>query len=231
MAVLFCKSSFYSLFFVWWYFFCRKDGFPGADGSSITQATQNAATIPIYGATGNQLAEDSNKGLRRVYITTQGVLNGSTTLIYSIKNPLTLITKATAPQDWYTDNELYQDGNLWSNSKSMYDPCPHGWKVTPDGTWSDFSIENTPCYINGVKTNTGSFNMTNGRLYNHQGWYPAVGFRVFDGIRLYAVGCEGYYWSSTSNSINSLRINLSISELKYGSNSRAYGFAVRCVQE
>ena len=71
----------------------RKDGFPGADGSTITQEiNNNAQTIPMYGATGNELAEGSKEGLQLIDVTTSGVIgNNNTSFTYAIKHPLTFI--------------------------------------------------------------------------------------------------------------------------------------------
>ena len=72
----------------------RKDCFPGADGSTITQVTgadPNAETISIYDADGNTELTEDGTGYRKINITTSGVINGTTSMIYSVKNPLTFI--------------------------------------------------------------------------------------------------------------------------------------------
>ena len=215
----------------------RKDAFPGADGSTITQVNPNAETIPIYGADGSVLTEGSEIGLQKVDITTSGVIGeDNTSLIYTIKKPLSYITNAEQPiRDWYTLEQVYQNNLLWENSivKAIYDPCPKGWHIPSDGTWNDFSVENCPYYINGIETSTGNRTMTNGRLYNHFTWHPASGYRTYNASGLYNNGYVGTNWSLQSDDngyLTSLFFNSQFVN-PHGLYGRANGFSVRCIQE
>ena len=215
----------------------RKDCFPGADGSTIQQSgSPNAETIAIYGADGSVLTEGSETGLQKVDITTSGVLNGNTSQVYTIKNPLTLITISASPWDWYTDNKTYQNDVLWNSSiKSYYDPCPRGWITPRDGTWNDFSIANFPYYIQGQQSISGQNYATNGRLYHRITWYPAEGCRSYLKSNFGNVGLYGYYWSSTADFENTgaQRINFNMTQISITPSApyRANGFSIRCVQE
>ena len=215
---------------LWW---GRKDGFPGADGSTITQVNPNAETIPIYGATGEKLLEDED-GYCKVNITVEGVLNGNNTLIYAIKNPMSFIYNKNVPKDWYTDDEIYQNNALWGDgeNKSNYDPCPAGWCASINGTWSDFSMESFLYYNRGVKTTIEDRHLTNGRLYKDITWYPAIGYRAYLDGALYYIGNYGYTWSATTNNTSSNRLSFGINDVSPNSHStRAFGCSVRCVQE
>ena len=208
----------------------RKDAIPGADGSTITQATENnnnnnnnANTIPIYGANGNTLTEDAN-GYKKVNIT--AIIGGEpNTAEYTVKNPLTFICNTIEPRDWYTNNKNYQDNTLWDSNKTVSDPCPHGWKVPTDGTWGDFS--EITFLLSGTE-----YTVSNGRSFSNMVWYPASGFRHYNGGVLHIVGSGGYCWSASGNNVNSMslvyRTNNVHPSLIY---HRAYGFPVRCVQE
>ena len=228
MAVLFCKSSFYSLFFVWWYFFGRKDAFPGADGSTIQEANglnPNAESITIYDSN-NQFLSDGSSGITYIKITQPGVLSDNISQIYTIKNPMSYLCNLTRPFDWYTDNESFLNNALWGDGtdKRVFDPCPKGWEIPIKGTWYD--LKNSALYSSAAY-------YSNGLLYNTMSWYPACGMRLYDTGKLGRVGQYGYYWSSTVD--NTIFIyGLGFSQAGVGLNLahyRAYGFPVRCVQE
>ena len=218
-------------------FWGRKDAFPGADGSTITQETDNnAQTIPIYGDSGNTLTEGSTTGFRLMNITTEGVLSENTSQVYAIKNPLTFIYNTKAPGDWYTNSSTYQNNNLWSSIKSTYDPCPQGWQVQTDNIWGDFSTSNTSLYIHGALSEPGSYEnyyQTSGRLYNTLAWYSFSGYRNNLSGSLGAVGMGSCYWSSTIVDGKDTRYtDITINYVRPSRLlQRAYGISVRCIQE
>ena len=204
----------------------RKDGFPGADGSTI-QANGNATTIPIYSADGGILTEGSETGLQKVDITTSGVLNGNASQVYAIKNPLIYIGGVSSLYDWYTNSETYQDNTLWGDGKekSAYDPCPKRWRVLTDGTYGDFST--TTMVASGSGTN-----VANGRTYNNMAWFPAAGYRSSGSGALNYLGNRGYYWSASATDTQAKRFFFYMSGVNPSSPyHRAIGFSVRCVQE
>ena len=233
MAVLFCKSSFYSLFFVWWYFFGRKDAFPGADGSTITQVTgadPNAEIISIYDSDGATISGGSITGLRLENVTTSGVLSGNTSQIYTIKNPMTFIYSTKVPKDWYTDDETYQNDVLWGNGekKSSYDPCPVGWRVPNNSstTYGDFSMETMPA-------SGSNYTVYAGRTYANMSWFPAAGGLFLNSFSLSFVGDYGCYWSASAGStVSAKRLYFSYSTLNPSATSyRMNGYVVRCIQK
>ena len=60
------------------------------------------------------------------------------TTIYATNNPTTFITYTSRTDaDWHYN---YRDNNLWAIDKTIYDPCPNGWKV-PE--WSYYSGGNS----------------------------------------------------------------------------------------
>lgn len=202
----------------------RKDGFPGADGSTISATVK---TIPIYGANENALTEGSATGLHFVNIMTSGVLSENTSQIYVIKNPLAFICGVSSLYDWYTDKESFQNNVLWGNGtdKSVFDPCPKGWRVPTDGSWGDFSVSSMPASGSGA-------NVANGRIYYAIAWYPAAGRRLSGSGALYYAGSSGTFRSSTSSGVYAKHMSFDMSDVgSSNTNSRAYSFSVRCVQE
>ena len=215
----------------------RKDCFPGADGSTITQATgtnQNATTLDIYNSTGYKL-EETVSGLQFIDITTQDVMQDNTSLIYSIKHPLTFIYCSNiTPWDWFTTDILYQNNALWTDrtsKKSSYDPCPAGWCTPATHSWDDF-LENTKYYIQGSHISQSTRDMTNGRLYETLAWYPSTGYRRSNTGSLAHVGYGGYVWSSTTNETYAAYLNFNIELITPNyEHNRSLSLSVRCVQE
>lgn len=185
-------------------------------------------TIPIYGASGDALTEGSTTGLQLVDITTVGVLNGNTSQVYAIKNPLVFIYGVSSLDDWYTDTESFQNNTLWGDGadKSIFDPCPKGWRVPTDSglTFGDFTTAST---ASGSEYTTAA-----GRTYNKMTWYPAMGYRNGNSGTLNAVGYYGYSWSASVSGTNAKRLGFSLSGVSPGAiGTRACCFPARCIQE
>ncbi|HIW09915.1 MAG TPA: fibrobacter succinogenes major paralogous domain-containing protein [Candidatus Rikenella faecigallinarum] len=195
----------------------------------------NAVSIVIYGTNEEVLVEGDKFGINYVDIASPGVINENNSLTYSIKHPLMYIYQEQEPQDWYTDNPLYQNNALWGvegSNKSNYDPCPNKWRMPSEQTWNDYSTLSAPYYVQGQQAFTGDYTVSNGRLYNALAWLPATGRREYGSGPISRVGNFGYYWSLTpkNSSASNCRISMSNLSPNYGS-FRAGGFSVRCVQE
>ena len=153
----------------------RKDPFPGA-GSINTNIRKTVYTI-----------------------------SGTTFTTDRWRSPTDILTSILHP-DWYiymdlntpsnTNNWLTPINNdLWgytSKAKTIFDPCPYGWRVPLDHTmWSNWSLLNF------------LWNSTNlcGQ-YGTSGWFPAAGRYDFNdppGISkagILEIGSQGYYWTS-----------------------------------
>ena len=212
----------------------RKDPFPRAQGSTIDASTASASTIPIYGPDGTMPVTMQTNDIMTI-------LNGANTLDYAVKNPLTFIYNSAIPYDWYATTSVNQNSALWGDGgpKSPYDPCPKGWRIAPNGTWSDFTRSQSspangtfPYYINGGIVEGGrQYYPTNGRLYNNQVWYPAAGCRSYASGALVDVGNNGYSWSSSVSSISGLYLYFASLSLNPANTAyRTYGLQVRCIQ-
>lgn len=60
---------------------------------------------------------------------------------------------------------------------------------------------------------------------------PVAGRRGYTDGSLYDVGSYGYYWSSSVDGANSLRLGFDSSSASMYSNLRALGFSVRCLKD
>ena len=204
------------------YQFGRKDAFPGVEASDLaanSHFTQNA---------GDNMS----------------IMNG-------IQHPDNFYIWGSS---WYsTPPTGYSYYNLWSaentttgfndNSvvKTVYDPCPVGFKMPASNAFTGFTANGQ----NGGTMNVdGTDNwQTYQNNFGHNFWtnssktatinFPASGYRYgYDGS-LGSVGYGGYYWSAVPGSthvgcylyFNSGRVG------PLGSSNRFYGFAARPVSE
>ena len=191
----------------------RKDPFLGFSSISSSTLAKSTITWPY--------AVESNSS------------NG--TIEYPTAHPTTYITSNSNNYDWYYTGDSSTDNTRWTTSsykKSIYDPCPAGWRV-PDGggngIWSKAGFDHTTY----DSTNKGiSFSISSPSTT----WYPASGYRLDDvGGLYYVVNC-GHYWSASPSSGYGSRA-YSLNFLSYGNvypvsgGYRANGYSVRCLQE
>ena len=151
------------------------------------------------------------------------------TIAYATLNPTTFINGNRHNNDWYYTESSTTDNTRWATSdkaKSIYDPCPAGWRV-PDGgsngVWSkalgvislDGYIYRYPYDITNKGINfSGKFGSASAI------WYPG-----------------GSYWSASTNSKSAYYLyngylagDNGILQLS-STSSRSSGCSVRCVQE
>ena len=124
---------------------------------------------------------------------------------YHIANPTTFITSNNSRQnyDWFFTSSSEYHNDRWPDSgspKSIYDPCPAGWRV-PDGGENGIWAK-----AHGSSTNYNSTFDSAKRGFNFSGdfgesspiWYPVQGQRGYDDGNLKYVGQYGRYWSCSS---------------------------------
>ena len=230
----------------------RKDPFPGSDG------IKNKISTPkyCYDADGNSFEYKKVGG---------DTSNGRTSKGGSIKNPYTFFYSLTTSTDTDPANDWCNETtyNNWSSNdkgvdfvdhtvvKSLYDPCPIGFKVPETTCFTGFTTT-------GNYTSTlGQFNVSNTSSYaTDEGWsfhttewrngttdfWRAFGFIDCWSGRYEAStgrgflawsGLDGTYWSARASSAGCGR------RLNFGSgfvypravNHRASGFSVRPVSE
>ena len=149
--------------------------------------------------------------------------------------------------DWYGSGMgiEHRNNNLWGNAKgeavkTIYDPCPAGYKVSPYEVFqSFFDNEDIAISITPDKMHTsGEWNMgwnfiTNG---TETSYLPAAGYIGNTGSS-YSAGSTGYYFASdptdeasTSNTqVRNLRMEKGSCMLNTA--NRAEGHSIRCVRE
>ena len=196
----------------------RKDPFLGSSSISSSTLAKSTGTWP------SAVSSNSTNG----------------TIEYATAYPTTFIKYNSSNEDWYYTGSSTTDNTRWTTSattKSIYDPCPSGWRV-PDGgnngIWSkalgSSSSFNDPLLYDS--TNEGmNFSGKFGSVSTI--WYPASGSRLSDGGSLLSVGSSGEYWSASHGSSYAGSLFLYGSGKVYPSvyHNRASGNSVRCLQE
>ena len=189
----------------------RKDPFLGS--SSISSNTQAESTITWPSASSNG------------------------TIAYATANPTTFIKYNSSNYDWYLTGYSSTDNTRWTTSdkaKSIYDPCPAGWRV-PDGAsngvWSKAEGSSSSFSHTYNSSNEGmNFSSKFGSASTI--WYPASGYRDDGDGSLYDVGSRGDYWSASPYYYYAYDLYFSYggSVNPSSSYSRANGLSVRCLR-
>ncbi len=198
----------------------RKDPFLGSSSIS-SSSNQAASTLESWPS---PVSSDASTG----------------TIGYAISNPTTFITYNSSNYDWYYTGDSYTDNTRWQSTKTIYDPCPVGYRV-PDGRNSSIwaTAFGGDFYPSWDGTNKGfDFGGTEADknyLTTEECWYPAAGYLNFADGRQYSVGSSGYYWSCTPNEYYYYADYLTFLYNGIVSPStnyyRAVGYSVRCLEE
>ena len=193
----------------------RKDPFLGS--SFISNRTEAASTV-TWSASVESTSETG-------------------TIEYAVSHPTTFITCNTANDDWYYTDTENTDNTRWTTSeseKSIYDPCPAGWRV-PDGgdsgVWSKAKGSSSE-YERNYDSNDLGMNFSGDFGTDQTIWYPAAGCRYSDDGSLSIVVNLGFYWSATPSGSFACRLDFGYDGYVYPSNddNRADGYSVRCLQ-
>ena len=247
----------YGLYYQWG----RKDplGRPGA--VSVSNNVDNFTATTFSGLSG----VTSWVGANNVFnLAGSDDITAETTdaemIAYATANPTKFIYDATgkyAKYDWV----MKKNDHLWGNGsgylyprkaqiyKSIYDPCPEGYRVAPKDLWNRFTVDggNYGSQDTDAKrdatfnaSNRNSLGTQHGYHFYYTAWqtgltdfYPASGYRNRTSGALTNVGSNGYSWSSspTQSSTNAGNLNFNATNVNpQNNNSRAYGFPVRCVR-
>ena len=155
------------------------------------------------------------------------------TIAYALAHPTTFIKYNSSNYDWYYTGGSSTDNTRWENTKTIFDPCPPGWRV-PDGgssgVWSQAAGSITPPTYDSKKKGmdfSGKFGSASSI------WYPAAAYLGYSDGSLFNVGNRGYWWSCTPNDDQAYCLNILSDGRVFLSDSdyRAVGQSVRCLQE
>jgi len=222
----------------------RKDPFPGSDGSTVGD---DVTAKSIYNTSGVQLTNSNStipcpSSATYIGTTTVSYYDISSDYVsqcaYSINYPLSFFdhwagSMATASiNDTTAAGGKDSWGGEYGKSKSLFDPCPSGWRVpsgkkssstyaSPWSTWATQVGFDTFAYAAAL------WNGTDNAYY-----YPAPGYRYFGSGAIYYVGRNGSYWSASTMNHQACCLYFGNSYVAQGNSlRRANGLSVRCVQE
>ena len=227
----------------------------GVAQETVINITQNPGNVKKGATTLYQFGrKDAFPGVATSDLKAGGITENAgdnMTIVNNIQNPdkfyiygSSMYTNYGYYNLWSADNTVtggYNQGNDNPVVKTVYDPCPVGFKMPANNAFTGFTANGQN---NGTMNVNGTDNwQTYQNNFGHNFWtnssktatinFPASGFRSNNAGSLNNVGSDGYYWSAVPNNTNNgcnLYFNSgSVNPLDYG--TRAYGFAVRAVSE
>lgn len=159
--------------------------------------------------------------------------NSDCAIDFAVANPTTFITcDVSTGNDWLYES---RQNDLWTDDKTIYDPCPAGWRVPKggeDGVWNQvkegaYSVDT---FYHGVR-----FVLSSGGY----AWYPCTGYLKRSDATIGLAGSFADYWTTTTASQTTttfeFKVGSSESDSKvslYCNNkSRGEGHAVRCQRQ
>lgn len=211
------SSSSYSplsngLFYQWG----RKDPFPGPTESYVPT---------VSGAKFMSLTNEMT------IVSSESV---TATVEYAIAHPATFITTSKSNGNWLAE----PIHTLWEKSKTVYDPCPAGWKV-PEAYVVDANRKHVvaqEAWSNLNYTMINSYSSYGVYLDGNKAWYPNNGYISTSGTLL-MVGFYSCYWSCTPQSQATYAMEQDqtssspiFNPMCYGK-VRGEGHSVRCVED
>jgi hypothetical protein len=206
------------LFYQWG----RKDPFPGTKAGTAGYA----ARAQFKGINDTDFTSTTP-------VTVTGTDNAAC-IIQSIQNPTTFFTQCNANNyDWLklAQNDLWYIHENNKEYKTIYDPCPPGWRV-PYHIGNTISNNNTPWKgYTGSYTGAGD---TAGWNFGDNAIYPMCGYRHANGGYSNGGGTHTYLFTSTRNESGRaaiLRATSDYQPITNGLDAPAAGFSIRCVQE
>lgn len=217
----------FGLFYQWG----RKEPFIGP---SVYNAA-NGTSAAMYDGNGS-----------RAYMKTAESDSETGTMKYALQNPLTYILVAEKEADWLQSG----GGERWAaDAKTLYDPCPYGWRIAPPAAFADLSICESLAADAGYAAKFGwtlgdaagaqSFFMAAGR----RSWYDASVQNYFDESLLSRAAemqpWVGYYWTGGADAALSPAFCFWLKADEVAASGlwnarpmgRANGMQVRCVRD
>ena len=128
---------------------------------------------------------------------------------------------STAPTTFWGDGTDLPNSTI----KSIYDPCPAGYRVPTYAEWQGVINNNTITWIDAGNNS--------GYMVGNFLFLPTTGYRDASNGALHGRGTSGYYWSSrmynATFTYNAGFINSGHAYMDYG--RRAHGEPIRCIAE
>ena len=191
----------------------RKDPFLGSSSISGSVEAKSTITWP------SRVSSSSSCG----------------TIAYAVEHPTTFIRYNIDNWDWYYTGSSSNDDTRWQSKKTIYDPCPAGWRV-PDG--GENGVWNKAGFDDQSYDSSNEGMLFGSGISSPATWYPASGCRIYDLATLGSVSFSGSYWSVSPDVAGFFGSMACVLYIYYDgdvnptdSSNRANGLSVRCLQE
>ncbi|MDE5944591.1 MAG: hypothetical protein K2G93_03280 [Rikenella sp.] len=156
------------------------------------------------------------------------------TIFSAIRNPGSLYFRNVS-YDWTAP----QNGDRWQDeAKTLFDPCPAGWRVPRSGTgllspWQALSTANSTWHDPAGTLQGRTWSDPTAIFGGSSVWYPGRGIRRVETANIGYIDV-GYYWTSTIISTTPFRFRFE-SQTVTPENTTCAGICegtmVRCVRE
>ena len=219
-----------------WHIWCAEEGFNGQvyynDAGTMMDRNLGAtsATPGDVGALGLMYQwgrKDPFMGLSSISSDVLAVSTGT----WNITSGGSTAKAEVNPMTFYTGMCL--PNGSWASTKTVYDPCPAGWRVPEGGVWANALGKTKDVNVPSDYENRG-INYTGAFGADETIWYPCSGCRNYSDGYVSDDSHSGYSWSCSPDG-NSSACYMSFfyngDVFPLDSYYRGNGYPVRCLQE
>ena len=146
----------------------------------------------------------------------------SGTIVYSIQNPTVFIKDES---DWCKEDIETRNNRWQDNNKTVYDPCPNGWRVPSSVIWNSYPYSNKSDFSseNGLRFGIANEEYT---------YYPKTGILASTtGSWVTTWGYSEYHSGTIGSKLYFRLYDVGTMYVPSGSLNSATGAAVRCQKE
>ena len=185
----------------------RKDPFLGADAIQSQTFARSSKSFPAY------VKSTETRG----------------TIDYAVKHPMTFITENEYNHEWLYPTDDPELVARWKDEKTVYDPCPPGWRVPGKEIWEVAGVPGPG--VDKEKWDRANFGVTLDKTFcQPDAWYPATGIYYSPTGEFFGAGGLSQYLSCSLLSESQNYIYFFDSSGNYGIHQMSMGHAssVRC---
>lgn len=147
----------------------------------------------------------------------------------TVANPMLYYYKGDKANNNWFSTTMKNGGELWkADEKTIYDPCPPGWRVPADTTpWKELLESKDPDSYWKVNYHVYDFG-------NLGGSYSLPGFRYDKSQSVYMKGEQSIYYTSTMTDTFHPKYQngvASLIKLRSSENTLAFAGSIRCIKE